>query len=182
MRYFLILILVAGISSCNLAEDKTPSPKMKFDELENVFSTANWKRTGGGDTSFLYFSRLGDLNYTVYDYTLSKGDSIINEISTIVPQNKGIFWNRAHDTLRLAEADSTMSKWEDVQDPSLAYIFKKISADSLSAESGGKLSGMKQTLPLATFLVRSHYDFNNGTHTVDSPIVKHKGRDLQLRE
>ena len=179
MRYIISLFLLLLLFSCDSEKKKIVSPKEKFDKLENIFSTANWKVTESADTSYLYFSRLGDLNYTVYDYKLVKGDSSINEISHIGYINNEVSWMRSADTLQLAAVDSASAIWNARKDDKMVYTFKKLSDSTVSMTfQDNKQVLLKKTLSLATFLVRSKYDYIHNTHTVDSPLVPHRGRDL----
>jgi hypothetical protein len=159
---------------------KKSSPKEEFDRLENIFSVANWKMITGYDTSYWYFSRLGDLSYKVYDFKIIKGDSSLNESSNITYTKNAVYWMRTADTLKLISVDSTSAIWNTLKDDKLIYSFKKLSDDSISLElpAGGPLL-LTKTLSLATFLVRSQYDYLHNTHTVDSPLVPHRGKDLQ---
>ena len=174
--FFFLLILV--LFSCSSANNRL-SPKDLFDQLENIFSTANWKVINGTDTSYWYFSRLGDLNYKVYDFKIVNGDSSLREVSEINYVNKNVNWIRSADTLKLVSSDSTSAIWNIVNDNEMAYSFERLADSNISvALPGNRQAVMIKTLPLATFLVRSKYDYINSTHTVDSPVVKHRGKDL----
>lgn len=178
MRYLVSFFLPFILFSCSSSKERY-SPKDEFEKLENIFSTANWKIADGDDTSYWYFSRLGDLNYTMYEFKIIKGDSSVNETSQINNMNNNIIWIRSSDTLKLASADSSTVKWNTFKDDKPAYFFKKLSDDSISlALPAGKQLLMTKTLSLATFLVRSRYDYIHNTHTVDSPLVSHRGKPL----
>ena len=180
MKNRLRLFIFSGILlSCSTAE-KQVSPKEKFDQLENVFSTANWKKIEGTDTSYLYFSRLGDLTYNVYGFTLVQGDSSLHELSTIRYSNKEISWEQSADTLTLVSSDTATLVWNSGKPDKTIYRFEKKSDNVISADlPGNKKATLLKTLPLATFLVRSRYDYLNNTHTVDSPLVPPRGKPLK---
>jgi hypothetical protein len=175
---FLFFLSVSVLFSCSSSPNEL-SPKDQFDELENIFSIANWKTIDGADTSYLYFSRLGDLNYKVYDFKIVKGDSSLREVSEINYVNKDVNWILSAGTLKLVSSDSTSAIWNTVEGNKMAYSFKRLSDSSIFVKlPGNRQAVMMKTLPLATFLVRSKYDYISNTHTVDSPIVKHRGKDL----
>ena len=173
--FFLALILLSCSSS-----KKNYLPKDDFDKLEHIFSSDNWKVTGDGiDTSFLYFSRLGDLAFTVYHFKIREGDSSISQVSHINYAEDAIKWIRSGDTLKLVSADSVSARWNDLNDDKTEYTFKKLSDSNISVElSRGKKLLLTKTLSLAIFLARSRYDHIHNTHTFDSPLVQHKGKTL----
>ena len=178
MRYIIFFFFLILLFSCD-SPKKEFSPKGEFDKLENIFSTANWQMIDSNDTSYLYFSRLGDLNYKVYNYKIIKGDSSLYDVGTIGYLNNAINWMRSADTLKLASSDSTSAIWNTVKDNKMACSFKKLSDSSISLEVDGRKILLTKTLPLATFLVRSKYDYMNNTHMVDSPLVPRRGKPLQ---
>lgn len=119
------------------------------------------------------------MNYTVYDFKITRGDSSLHEVSTINYMNNAVNWMRSADTLKLFSTDSTSAIWNALKDDKMIYSFKKLSDSTISAElPGGRQVLLTKTFPLATFLVRSSYDYINNTHTVDSPIVPHRGKAL----
>lgn len=181
MRYIISLSVLIFLFSCTSEEKKQAAtiPKNEFDKLENVLPTANWKMIDGNDTSYFYFSRLGDINYNVYHYKIAKGDSSIVEESFINYINNTICWIHPADTLKLASLDSVSAVWHTLKDDKPMYAFKRLSDSTMSVLfPDEKQVTLKRTLPLATFLVRSKYDYINNTHTVDSPLVPHRGKDL----
>ena len=173
--FFSILILLSCSSS-----KKNSSPKDDFDKLENIFSSDNWKVTGdGNDSSYWYFSRLGDLAFTVYHFKIRQGDSSINEVSHINYARDAIKWIRSSETLKLVSADSVSAIWNDLNDAKATYTFKKVSDSNISVElPHGKKLLLTKKLSLAIFLARSRYDYIHNTHTVDSPLVPHRGKPL----
>lgn len=171
--FLLIISLSCGSSNVPL------SPKEQFDKLEKIFSNDNWRVTGKTDTAYWYFSRLGDVNYSVYDFRMEKGDSALSSISFIINKPDAIIWTRPSDTLKLVFADSASVSWNTLNDDKKVFTFKKISDNNISLElPGGEKLLMTKTLPFATFLVRSKYDYINNTHTIDSPLVPHRGKPI----
>jgi hypothetical protein len=174
-----LFVLIILVSSCNSSK-KQLSPKEKFDQLENVFSVANWQITDGPDTSYLYFSRLGDLDYSVYDFKIIQGDSSLQELSTIGYRNNRVTWEHLNDTATLVSSDTVTLVWNSIKGDKMLYRFKKLSDSTIAVElPGGRKFTMTKTLPLATFLVRSRYDYMNHTHTVDSPMVPSRGKPIE---
>jgi len=176
MRYLFFYFILLSCSSSK----KTDSPKDDFDNLEHIFSSDNWKVTGNGtDTSYWYFSRLGNLAFTVYDFKIREGDSSINEVNHINYAGGAIKWIRSNETLKLVSADSASAIWNDLNDDKAAYTFKRLSDNNISVElPQGKKLLLTKTLSLAIFLARSRYDHIHNTHTFDSPLVQHKGKTL----
>jgi hypothetical protein len=179
MRHLFFFFLPLALLSCGSSK-KNYSPKDDFDKLENIFSSDNWKVTGSGaDTSYWYFSRLGDLAYTVYDFKIKEGDSSLNEVSHINYSGGAIKWIRTSDTLKLVSADSVFAVWNSQSNDKVVYTFKKLSDSSISVEMPqDKKLLLTKTLSLATFLARSRYDHIHNTHTVDSPLVPRRGKPL----
>ena len=179
MKYILFFSILLAVVACRERAKKL-SPGEEFDRLESIFATENWKYVDGADTSYLYASRVGDHLFNVYRFDIEAGDSVRTEMSTIRLDRDSIRWHLAPDSLVLESADSAKAIW--ITTGSEVYRFVKISADSIRLERPGGRPAviMRRTLPLATFLVRSHYDFLHGTHTVDSPIVPHRGPELEL--
>ena len=173
--FFLALILLSCSSS-----KKNYLPKDDFDKLEHIFSSDNWKVTGDStETSYWYFSRLGDLAFTVYDFKIEEGDSSINEVSHINYTGDAIKWIRSGDTLKLLSADSASAIWNVLNDDKTTYTFEKLSDSNITVElPQGKKLMLTKTLSLATFLARNRYDHIHNTHTVDSPLVPHRGKSL----
>jgi len=173
--FLTVLILVACQSTqSNIA------PGKQFDDLESIFSNANWEMADPGDTSYFYFSRVGEANFKVYEYRMINGDSVLQDESIIRPEGKAILWFRKPGSLKLIGVDSVTAKWSRVQEEESFMEFTRISDSTVQfAITGEKKTVMKKTLPLATFLVRSRYDFLHGTHTVDSPLVPHRGKELE---
>jgi len=179
MRYLFFFFLPLILSSCSSSK-KDYSPKDDFDKLENIFSSDNWKVTGSGtDTSYWYFSRQGDLVFTVYDFKIRDGDSSLSEVNQINYSGDAIKWVRYGYTLKLSLADSASVVWNSENNHKVAYTFKKLSDSSISIElPQGKKLLLTKTLSLAIFLARSRYDHIHNTHTVDSPLAPRRGKPL----
>ena len=179
MKYSITFFFLLILFSCS-PPNKKPFSRNEFDMLENIFSSANWRITDGPDTSYWYFSRLGDMNYTVYNYNIKEGDSSLHEVSHISYLNDIISWVRFADTLRLVSLDSTTAVWYSIKEDQPAYSFKKLSDSSISVDlPGNKQLLMTKILSLTIFLIRSKYDYTHNTHTIDSPEVPHRGKPLQ---
>lgn len=179
MRYSIHISFLLVLISCVSPQKKSPSAIDQFNKLENIFSTANWKMINGTDTSYLYFSRLGDINFTVYDYKMIGGDSSVNEVSYIGYINNAVNWMRSADTLQLVSLDSVSATWNILKGEKMAYSFKKLSDSTISVSlSNNQKMLLEKTLPFATFLVRSKYDFIHHTHMVDSPLIQNKDKKI----
>ena len=61
MRKIFPFLMMSFIVSCS-DSGKTNDPKTKFDQLEKVFGTGNWRLASYADTSYLFFSREGNTN------------------------------------------------------------------------------------------------------------------------
>ncbi|MBI1343209.1 MAG: hypothetical protein GC171_09760 [Terrimonas sp.] len=178
MQKIITLLLFSGIVliSCQSSRNRM-TVKEQFDRLENVFEVANWQKITGKDTVYQYFSRMGDELFHVYQYSIEKGDSASSHLSFIRQNGGKIQWSLEDGSFELSSVDSTSSKWIDGKG-SPAFAYKKISDSLITFTREGQPEIlMRKTLPLATFLVRSRYDFINGTHTVDSALVPGKDKD-----
>jgi hypothetical protein len=115
----------------------------------------------------------------VYDFKIREGDSSLSEVSQMNYSGDAIKWIRSGDTLKLVSADTVSAIWNDLNDDKAAYTFKKLSHSNISVElPEGKKLLLTKTLSLAIFLARSRYDHLHNTHTVDSPLVPHRGKSL----
>src|SRR6187401_2119198 len=134
MRYLFFFFLAFIFLSCSSSKKKY-LPKDYFHKLENIFYSDNWKVTGEGtDTSYWYFSRVGDLAITVYDFKIREGDSSLSEVSQINYSGDTIKWVRNGYALKLSLADSASVVWNSENDDKVAYTFKKLSDSSISIE------------------------------------------------
>jgi len=171
MRFFSIAFFMIILLACNQAE-KTVSINDKFDALEKIVGTANWQMVDGRDTSYVYFSRLADALFNVYHYQIDKGDSVKSIMHTITARQDTIIWDWQNTKLFLEDVTDSSISWQETSDEKNMYMLKTIDSLHLSFIFPDMHSSiMKRTLPLATFLVRSHYDYLHNTHTVDSAIV-----------
>ena len=169
-----IVLLTAGCAE----QPAKMTPSEQFDQLEKIFATENWRVVQGTDTNYLYASRLGDLHFNVYGFRIEAGDSAKTLQTTIRFERDSIRWDWLPGGMVLQQADSSEANWL-LQDQAVVS-FRKINADSIQVTGpSGQPAILTRTLPLATFLVRSHYDFLHGTHTVDSPLVPHRGPELK---
>lgn len=171
MRVFFICFLILVVAACNEPVKKNNSPKEAFDKIEGVIGNDNWQLVDGVDTSYIYFSRIGDL-INVYRYNISKGDSVNTRMNNIVHQSDSVIWNWENEKLLLTGADSNTINWEAMNAGKDKY--KLLKTDSLHLSfvlPNGREAVMKKMLPLSTFLVRQQYDFTHGTSYTDSATM-----------
>lgn len=171
MKFLFIISFVFIFLACNQAEKKVPI-KDEFNAIEKIVGTANWQFVNGQDTSYIYFSRMGDALFNVYSYRIGNGDSVNSILKTITGRQDTVLWNWGNKKLLLMDVTDNSITWEMTGDEKGKYVLTM--TDSLHISfvlPGGHETKMTRTLPLATFLIRSHYDYLHGTHTVDSAIV-----------
>jgi len=171
MKFFVLSFFTFILFACNEAE-KTVQIKDKFDAIEKIVGTDNWELVDGQDTSYLYFSRISDALFNVYHFRIEKGDTVNTIMNNITGRQDTVIWNWKNFKLFLTEVTDNNIAWETISTEKEKYILNK--TDSLHISfvlPGSQETKMKRTLPLATFLVRNHYDFLHGTHTLDSAIV-----------
>jgi hypothetical protein len=177
MKVFFICLLTLVFTACSQTEkSKTNSiPKDKFNQIDSIVGTNNWQVIEGHDTSYLYFSRIGDALINVYRYQINKGDSVNTHLNIITHQQDSVIWNRENEKLLLVKAGDNALQWVPLNAPGSTYILQKTDSSHISfVFPDGHKTIMKRTLPLSTFLVRKQYDYAHGTSYVDS-------LDFQLR-
>ena len=177
MKVFFICLLTLVFIACNQTEKGKANsiPKDKFNQIDNIVGTNNWQVIEGQDTSYLYFSRIGDALINVYRYQINKGDSVNTHFNNITHQQDSVIWNWENEKLLLVASADNAIQWALVNDPNSKYILQKTDSSHLSfVFPDGHKAIMKRTLPLSTFLVRKQYDYAHGTSYVDS-------LDFQLR-
>ena len=163
---------MAGFISCHQPVKTTSLPKDLFDSIENLTGTANWQLIDGTDTSYIYFSLMGDTHFDVYHYRIDKGDSVNSRRCDIIYRQDSVVWDRESGPLLLTAATVGKIVWKDLQHPDGEYQLQKPGSNQLLFILPGEhKSIMKKTLPLATFLVRKRYDFLHGTSFADSAEV-----------
>ena len=172
MRILALCLLMSGFVSCRQPVKTASLPKAMFDSIENLTGTANWELIDGVDTSYIYFSRMGDTRFDVYHYRIDKGDSVNTRRCDIIYRQDSVIWSRENGPLLLAAATDSAIVWKGLQPPKEQYkLEKQDSSHLLFLSPGAHTSAMKRTLPLAMFLVRKRYDFLHATSYVDSAEV-----------
>ena len=171
MKVFFICFLILVVAACNEPVKKNSSPKEDFDKIEGVIGNDNWQLIDGVDTSYIYFSRIGNL-INVYRYNISKGDSVNTRMNNIVHQSDSVIWNWDNEKLFLTGVDSNAINWEAMNAGKDKYkIFKADSIYMSFVFPNGHTAVMKKMLPLSTFLVRKKYDYTHGTSYIDSSTI-----------
>jgi peptide subunit release factor RF-3 len=171
MKFLILLSFVFFLSACNRT-DKTVQAKDKFDAIEKIVGNGNWQLLDDSDTSYLYFSRMGDAQFNVYHYKINNGDSANTNMNNISRRQDTVIWSWQNQQLILSDITNDSIAWEKISDEKDKYVLKKIDSLHLSFIFPDKHESiLKLTLPLATFLVRSRYDYLHDAHSVDSGIV-----------
>lgn len=156
-----VLAILFVFASCK--ESNKNRHKEQFDKLEKVFEAGNWRYINLGDTAYLFFSREGTTHYKIYRYYMVDGDSVNTAVFNIRPQNDSIVMKVDDDIRLLVNVDERGSSWEDGE---RLYKFRKLDSLHILLETNGvTVDTLRRTLPISTFLVRSKYDFKNGTNT-----------------
>lgn len=177
MKVFFICLSTLIFIACNQTEKTTTNsiPKDKFNQIDSIVGTNNWQMVDGQDTSYLYFSRMGDALIHVYRYQINKGDTVNTHLNNITHQQDSVIWNWENEKLLLVASGDGAIQWTPVNAPSSKYMLQKTDSSHISfVFPDGHKAIMKRTLPLSTFLVRKQYDYAHGTSYVDS-------LDFQLR-
>jgi hypothetical protein len=137
-----------------------------YNALEAVFGNENWMLVNGKDTSYYYFSRLGDFNFNTYAYKLVKGDSSNVYHGKIRPEQNKLAWD--FDGKKLLVISATVARVTasaDGTDSAAKYEFTRLNNSSIGiVYPDQKKTVMRKTIPFGLFLVRSRYDHTNGTH------------------
>ena len=173
MKVFFICFLTLIFAACNQTKKNNNIPKDKFDQIESIVGTSNWQMIDGPDTSYIYFSRIGNVYTNVYRYQISKGDSANTQMNNIIHQQDAVIWNWGNDKLLLVAVNNNTIQWEKMGAENAKYIMQK--TDSLHMSfmfPDGHKAIMKRTLPLSAFLIRQRYDYTHGTSYTDSAEVK----------
>lgn len=171
MKCLIALLFVCGIAACNEPAKPTASVKEKFDAIEKIVGTANWELVTPGDTSFVYFSRLGDTYINVYKYKLVNGDSANTQVSNMISRQDTIAWTGTNEQYILSAVTDSAIIWQDMSNGDKKYTISKYDSTHISLSSSGRSELMKRTLPLSVFLVRKKYDYLHGTAYADSAEV-----------
>ncbi len=145
--------------------------------LEAVFTNDNWLIANAKkDSSYFYFSRLGDFTVNTYEYVLSKGDSSGVKKSNMLIKDDKVIWHFNNQDLYLENASSARAVWKVAGNDSLQYVFLRANNNEINLTYPDKTKRvMKKILPFSLFLVRSRYDYANGTHyAFDSSQINKK--------
>lgn len=132
--------------------------------LEEIFTNDNWLITDKKDSSYFYFSRLGDFTVNTYEYRLVKGDSALVKKEKIGVEGDKITWNFKGEKLQLDKATKARAVWSVSGKDSMQYEFVRIDNNQIGLVLPDKRKlVLQKILPLSTFLVKSRYDFMHGT-------------------
>jgi len=174
-RNFFGGVFILLIISCNQNKKSIQTPKEAFDKIEGITGVANWQLIDGADTSYLYFSRIGDVYINIYQFKIVKGDSADTRLNTIGTNNDTVYWKWENKQWYLQTANDSVMEWADEgYKENSAYSFTK--TDSLHIFyrfPDGHLALLTKTLPLTTFLIRVKYDYEHGTDFVNKDTVFH---------
>ncbi|MFT3932919.1 MAG: hypothetical protein QM726_04825 [Chitinophagaceae bacterium] len=156
-----------AVSNSSLSKDeKKQSPKEKLDSLEKMFGSDNWLAVDGKDSSYFYFSRLSANNFKTYSYRMLKGDSTASVVTEITISGDSILWKLPgkDKQLLLKQVTGNEAVWNEINTVN-SYSFSKIDSSKLLMKySAGNSIELVKTITLSAFLVRSKYDYKNGTH------------------
>lgn len=142
----------------------------KFDIIDSFFNTSNWKMIDGKDTVYYYFSRQSATAIKVYRFNMKHGDSINSVVNNMQVEGNEIVWNLDNTILINRNADKTFNNWVNKADNNaLVKLIKKNDVEIEGSMSNKKIK-LHKTLSLSLFLVRSHYDFLNGTKYAQDSI------------
>lgn len=135
-----------------------------YKALEEVFTNDNWLLAGKNDSSYFYFSRLGDFKVNAYEYKLVKGDSAAVKYTSVQKEGDKIAWEFNNQKLYLKSATKARAVWSVAGADSLQYEFLRINENQLGLTYPDRHKlVLHKTLPFSLFLVRSRYDFTHGT-------------------
>ncbi|MEO8174359.1 MAG: hypothetical protein ABI581_14795 [Sediminibacterium sp.] len=193
-----LLVLIVFLFACNtqqsenVAEDKkdstvkteqvvtrTPTSFLTdYNALEQLFTNDNWLLADKKDSSYFYFSRLGNFQVNTYEYKLMKGDSANVKHGLIKIEGDKITWNFNGMKLSLLNASNVKAAWAVEGSDSTAFEFMRLDNNFVRITYPDKKQVvMKKMLPFSLFLVRSRYDFINGTrYAFDTAQFNRKGR------
>ena len=145
--------------------------------LEELFSNDNWLIPGKKDSSYFYFSRTGDFIVNTYEYVLSKGDSAKVKYHHVVKEGDKLVWEFDGRKLVLSNASGARALWAVAGNDSLKYEFLRVDKNQIRLTYPDKREQiLKKLLPFSLFLVRSRYDFSNGTrYAYDTTQFNKKG-------
>jgi hypothetical protein len=184
--FFLIACIIMACGNNPSKEEKpvdkaaADPPVYKMDMLEKMFNNDNWMKAEGNDTSFYYFSRI-PAETKIYQYRISKGDSVNTKISVIGFSNDSLIWRYDDSTnLFLSGITEKRSEWTrmDKDLPGSFYMaFEQKDEKHITITfADNKQFLLGKTLPLSTFLIRSRYDYLHGTRFAFTDTVFSAGK------
>lgn len=137
-----------------------------YNAMEAVFGNENWMLIEKKDTSYYYFSRLGDMNFNTYAYRLVKGDSANVAHGKIEREKNRLVWNFDGKKLYITSATvARIAATVDGSDTAAKYAFTRLNSNTIGVTYPDQRKvELKKTIPFGLFLVRSRYDYSNGTH------------------
>lgn len=182
--HLLTLITAFFLLSCGSGQNENTEPVKKTDTLkvvdevrsntsflydlkalEELFSNDNWLMAGKKDSSYFYFSRTGDFIVNTYEYVLIKGDSAKVKYNHVVREGDKLSWSFDGKKLLLSNASGARALWTVAGNDSTKYEFLRVDKNQIRLTYPDHREViMKKILPFSLFLVRSRYDFSNGTH------------------
>lgn len=171
MRVLYLVLLSSLFFPACTDQRKKQSPKEKFDQLEKIFSHANWQMIRPKDTSCFYFERMTDTQYDIYQFRITKGDSSETSVSLITASGDSVRWDRRGRYLIMAGIDSSKVEWAEPGNSSNTYVMQRISDNQLKFHFSGQPEIiLNKTLALPEFLdkIRKEYE---STLPVDSSIA-----------
>jgi len=168
-------VFILLIISCNQNKKSVQTTKEAFDKIEDITGVANWQLIDGADTSYLYFSRIGDVHTNIYQFVIVKGDSADTRLNTIVTNNDTVFWKWENKQWYLQAANDSVMEWADAgPKENSAYRFTKKDSSHISYRfPNGHQAVLTKTLPLSSFLVRVKYDYEHGTNFANRDTIFH---------
>lgn len=147
-----------------------------FNALEGVFGNENWMAIDNKDTSYCYFSRLGNFDFNTYQYRLVKGDSANVVHAKMQPQENRIAWQLDGKKLLVNNATPTRITAVVAGDTAMKYEFLKLDEQRIRVTyPDRKQLEWKKTIPFSLYLVRSRYDYAHGTrYAFDTGSIRRK--------
>ncbi|MES2330056.1 MAG: hypothetical protein V4539_10670 [Bacteroidota bacterium] len=197
-RVTFLLVLVNFVFACGTQDEKKAEEQKKdttvkteavvtrppqsflndYNALEQLFTNDNWLLINKKDSSYFYFSRLGNFQVNTYEYNLEKGDSAKVKHRLMQTEGDQVTWTFNNQKLILFSASDVRTVWTVAGADSTNYEFMRLDKNNLRITyPDRKQIVAKKMLPFSLFLVRSRYDFSNGTrYTFDTTQFNKKGR------
>lgn len=148
-----------------------------YNAIEGVFGNDNWMKIDNKDTTFYYFSRHSS-DFNTYQYKLVKGDSANVVYGKIQPVQNQLAW--IFDGKKLLVTSATIARIAATAegDTAARYEFSKLDNNHIRVTyPSQKQLVMQKTIAFGLFLVRSRYDYANGTRLAfDTTEFKRKGK------